>query len=177
MKKIGILLIIIGTLWAAMAFNMSTSVNAGGETYGSGEYSIKVPQMRVNNLGLMEERRNHLMFSGLTILIGVMLLGFGTVSENRNIPAAGKKDKTGTPGTRACPFCAELVKPEAIICRFCRKDLPEPAPDAEAPKKLGPFVLCDECGKESLYSSQDGKLVEDCPLCGAPLDKAALLWG
>jgi hypothetical protein len=117
-KKVGILLIIVGTLWATIAFNMSTSVNAGGETFGSGEYSIKVPQMKVNNLGLMEDRRNHLMFSGLTILIGVVLFGFGSMSDNRNIPAPGPIDKTGTPGTtgtRASPLTAMLANPVTAL--------------------------------------------------------------
>ena len=27
--------------------------------------------------------------------------------------------------TRKCPFCAEQVKAEAIVCRFCHRDLPE----------------------------------------------------
>jgi hypothetical protein len=27
-------------------------------------------------------------------------------------------------GLRKCPFCAEQVKAEAIVCRFCHKDLP-----------------------------------------------------
>ncbi len=26
--------------------------------------------------------------------------------------------------SRACPFCAERVKPKAIVCPHCRKDLP-----------------------------------------------------
>lgn len=27
-------------------------------------------------------------------------------------------------GGRRCPFCAEIVRPEAIVCRFCGRDLP-----------------------------------------------------
>jgi hypothetical protein len=36
-------------------------------------------------------------------------------------------------GMRKCPYCAELVKTEAVICKHCQKDLPpvEPATSSE----------------------------------------------
>lgn len=28
-------------------------------------------------------------------------------------------------GGRKCPFCAEIVKREATVCRYCQRDLPQ----------------------------------------------------
>jgi hypothetical protein len=36
---------------------------------------------------------------------------------------------------RKCPFCAEHVKPEAVICRHCGNKLPPPQPPARITKK------------------------------------------
>jgi hypothetical protein len=47
-------------------------------------------------------------------------------------------------GFRKCQFCAEMIRPEAIVCRFCGRDLPEPvAPTAAppAPSTLGNKIL------------------------------------
>lgn len=104
MRAIGILGIVIGGIWAIVAFNIDTSVSSG---FG-----------RVNNMGLMAEKQNHLMMSAAVLIISVLLFVFGKRSAKVAETEAG-------PGTRACPFCAELIKVEAIKCKHCGSDIPQ----------------------------------------------------
>ena len=39
--------------------------------------------------------------------------------------------KALAPKERKCPFCAELVKHEAVVCRYCGRELPVPSLQAQ----------------------------------------------
>lgn len=114
MKDLGIVLLVIGIVWAVVAFNMQTTITSPSQSFGSGDYKIQTPQVTVNNIGLMDRRRNHLMFAALTILAGVVFIGFGTVA---------KKPQDESSNLVTCPYCAELVKAEAVVCKHCGRDI------------------------------------------------------
>jgi hypothetical protein len=39
-----------------------------------------------------------------------------------------------------CPFCAELIMPEAKMCRFCGRDIPNPEPTPRSLPDLGIYA-------------------------------------
>lgn len=135
MKVIGAVLMSVGVLWLIYAINMETSVTTGGNTIGgeimgSGEYAfrtpeIKIPRQEVFNLAKAETRRTHITLAAITLISGVALFGFGTLN--------GSSLSLSAPKDRKCPSCAELVKGEAIVCRFCGT-------------KLDPITLPDKGG-------------------------------
>lgn len=81
-KLVGPVLIAVGVVWAIVAFNADTTVSAGYE--------------RVHNIGLMDERRNHLIVAALLVLVGAIMLGVGTRSSER------PRDSVG-PGLASAP--------------------------------------------------------------------------
>lgn len=106
MKKIGALVVAVGVAWGVVAFNMETSV-------GSSSASI-YGRDRIFNLDLAERRRTHLMISGVLVVVGTLLFGFGSV----------RRSEQSSAGQRKCPFCAESVLVEARLCKHCGKELP-----------------------------------------------------
>jgi hypothetical protein len=54
-----------------------------------------------------------------------------TISEDR--PFGGAPRSIGASDTRKCPFCAEIIKAEAIVCRYCNRDV---APVTGPPRRM-----------------------------------------
>jgi len=52
-----------------------------------------------------------LVFLGLAVLFGLLMLGFVMVLIRRG------------PGETRCPFCAEKIKKSARLCRHCGREL------------------------------------------------------
>lgn len=80
MRVLGVLAFLFGCIWAIRAWNMDTTVPTGGEFVGSGAFRTYVQSSRVHNIGLMDERRNHLIGSGIVILAGILFMGFGELA-------------------------------------------------------------------------------------------------
>ncbi|UCV10824.1 ribosomal protein L7/L12 [Dechloromonas denitrificans] len=103
MNRFGKPLIIIGAITLLVALNMDVSVESG---YG-----------RVNNIGLMADRSKYLLLGALLVVAG-LFVNFKN-SENQST------DNTSNSDEIKCPFCAELIKKDAKLCKHCKSTIPE----------------------------------------------------
>ena len=97
MKYWGIILIWIGISCGYIAITMDTSIESG--------------LGRVENLGLMNKQTNLFIVSGFSLIAGLLLFGLIVISG-----------KNSSNESRICPYCAEKIKENAKICRFCQKE-------------------------------------------------------
>jgi hypothetical protein len=72
----------------------------------------------------------------LGILLGPLALLLAAVVSNKNVErqvttlAAARAAEEGS--LRKCPFCAEWIQREAVVCRFCGRDVPAAEPALKA---------------------------------------------
>lgn len=80
MKTTGYFVFVLGIIIGWFGLVMDTTVETGGQTIGSGEYSVTVPKMTVQNIGLLQKRQTIFYGAGVSLLLGAIFIGFGTLA-------------------------------------------------------------------------------------------------
>ena len=141
MKLLGLAMMVVGALWALVAFNIDTTVATIG-------------QDRVHNIGKIDQRQSHLLVSGLMIIVGAVFFAFGRLKDSR---AGSPIGRNGASDYKRCPFCSDYVSLEAVICKHCGSSLSVSAlaeqfgnlPPSEMLQKFG-IARVNGVGKDGL---------------------------
>ncbi len=138
MKSFGIFVLMLCAVIFIVAFSMTTTVDTG--------------LGRVNNIGLMNDRQNLLIFGGVLAIVGTLLLIFARPEQQK-----AEREVDVKSDEKKCPFCAELIKAEAVFCRFCQKDLAPAQGDNPPSNEVG-------IGVKNAHERQTEAVVESKPL-------------
>jgi RNA polymerase subunit RPABC4/transcription elongation factor Spt4 len=153
MRTFGVLLCIGALIALVLGFSFDTSVSTG--------------LGRVHNLGLMNEKQNIIIVGGAMLIAGALLLAITGREQSQPLSSEA--------GYRKCPNCAEFVKSEAKVCRFCQRELPSLL-EIEALEEADRKRLADSQAR----AAEEARQIEDrlpkgvCPNCDAIIPLSSL---
>jgi hypothetical protein len=100
---------------------------AGLFTSPTEEYSTTVTLHRLH------VKNTYYLFSATFFIISCILgVGLAILDRLNGLLTVQFKSQSDI-GLRQCPFCAETVKQQALVCRFCGRDLPAFVPPPPPP--------------------------------------------
>jgi hypothetical protein len=94
--------------------------------------------------------------TGLIIGIVMIVISFIVMWNRHGVIAESPSDQ------KKCPYCAELIKEEAMVCRYCGTDVSD---------ILSEIINCPFCGEEiDLNSKERIEKKFICPCCDKLVD-------
>lgn len=140
MKIIGAIALAIGVLGLLVSLSLDTTVATGD--FGR----------RVNNIGLMTDKQNLLLLFSVVSIIGAIFFALSNKSK-ATLASAPHPESAELMRERTCPFCAERIKAEAIICRFCQRELKETSPPSQTVGLASTSIRLDTSSAESCIAT------------------------
>lgn len=142
-KKLGWMLVLLGLVLGIVALYYARRPHALrweyfevlSEAIRRGGYSNELGNWKAMFADFEERKRTFGIASAITTFIGISVV-FSSKSETSE-------------NTKKCPFCAEAIQSEALLCKHCGKE--QPAEDSEA--KLN--WVCPSCKAISKGNFQD----------------------
>lgn len=103
-RNIGIGLVVLSVCAFLIGFNLDTTVSSGGD--------------RIHNIGLLSDKQNFILFAVAMAVVGAIFMNTAKGADSDTVEHQQVQRQT-----RNCPYCAETIKAEATLCRFCNKEV------------------------------------------------------